>query len=147
YKKPNADFEGRIFDWTALVERSYGYSGKPYTLFRGVCPSWDNTARRGRNATVLAGSDPSQFARWTSNAIRDTCMRFDDPADRLVFVNAWNEWAEGAHLEPDQRYGYAWLEAVRVALASNMPTGALSFDARIAIVVEPRTPSILEHVV
>jgi glycosyltransferase involved in cell wall biosynthesis/GT2 family glycosyltransferase len=147
YHRPHADFQGRIYDWTALVERSYLYPSKPYTLFRGICPSWDNTARRGNNATILAGSNPPQFTRWANNAIRDTRARFVNPDERLVFVNAWNEWAEGAHLEPDLRYGYAWLESVRVALASNAQTSALPIDASIAIVIELSEPARLERVI
>lgn len=110
-------FKGKIFHWDDLVDRSFSYSGTPYRRYRSVCPSWDNTARRGEAATLIAGSSPGRFTRWITNAVRDTRRRSRSEQDRLVFVNAWNEWAEGAHLEPDQRYGYAWLESVRVGLA------------------------------
>src|SRR5690606_31228910 len=142
HSRPNADFQGRIFDWTALVERSFSYPSQPYKLFRGVCPSWDNTARRGTNSTILANSTPGRFTRWVTNAIRDTRARLKAPDERLVFVNAWNEWAEGAHLEPDQRYGYAWLESIRVAMDCNpeTDTDAVTDSERIAIVVDARNP-------
>jgi lipopolysaccharide biosynthesis protein len=61
---------------------------------------------------VFHHSSPQLFARWLTNAFADTLLRFDQEDERLVFINAWNEWAEGAHLEPDRRYGYAWLQAV-----------------------------------
>ena len=87
-----------------------------YKLFRGVCPSWDNTARRKNRSRVLLNSSPRGYHEWLLNAINDTCERFQNPEERLVFVNAWNEWGEGTHLEPDARYGYAYLEATRLAL-------------------------------
>lgn len=146
--RTNADFQGRIFDWSALVERSYSYSSKPYTLFRGLCPSWDNTARRGVNGTILVNSNPARFTRWATHAIRDTKARFKAQDERLVFVNAWNEWAEGAYLEPDQHHGYAWLESARVALACNMDAVPVSVEqARIAIVVDARWANDLQRVI
>jgi glycosyltransferase involved in cell wall biosynthesis len=141
-------FQGRIVDWSALVERSFAYVSKPYTLFRGLCPSWDNTARRGINGTVLANSSPERFTRWATNAIRDTRTRFKAPGERLVFINAWNEWAEGAHLEPDQRYGYAWLESIRVALACNTSSAVLApGKTSIAVVIDAHKPTGLQDVI
>jgi glycosyltransferase involved in cell wall biosynthesis len=61
-------------------------------------------------------STPQAYQEWLSNAVAETCERIANPNERLIFVNAWNEWAEGAHLEPDQRFGYAYLQATRDAL-------------------------------
>ena len=110
-----ADFNSMVFDWREFVKRSEGYSKPDYKIFRGVCPSWDNTARKKNQGTVFYNSCPKLFEKWMINAFQDTVNRFDNPEERIVFVNAWNEWAEGAHLEPDQRYGYAWLAALRQA--------------------------------
>ncbi|MBL4670581.1 MAG: glycoside hydrolase family 99-like domain-containing protein [Flavobacteriales bacterium] len=111
------EFSGIIYDWSDLAKRSENYSEPKYPLIRSVCPAWDNTARKKERATVFAGSTPKRYGRWLRNAITDTVRRATSNDDKLVFVNAWNEWAEGAHLEPDQEYGYAYLEATRQALA------------------------------
>ncbi|MBY0569557.1 MAG: glycoside hydrolase family 99-like domain-containing protein [Hyphomonadaceae bacterium] len=118
-----------FYDWTDLCERSHRYSDPGYKLFRGVTPSWDNTARRPHDGAVLLNSSPTRFKEWLSNAVRDTRARFSSPDERLIFINAWNEWAEGAHLEPDRRYGYAWLAAAREALDDTPTT-----DRRIIVV-------------
>ncbi|MBV5329466.1 MAG: glycoside hydrolase family 99-like domain-containing protein [Chlorobium sp.] len=109
------DFRGIVYDWRVFVERSEHYKKMAYTLFRSVCPSWDNTARRKNCGTVFLNSAPELYQRWLENAISDT-VKNNSPDEHLVFINAWNEWAEGAHLEPDSRYGYAWLQATRDAL-------------------------------
>jgi glycosyltransferase involved in cell wall biosynthesis len=113
------DFSGTVYDWTVYPSRSAGYELSDYKLFRGTNPSWDNTARRGAGGTIFHGSSPSGFRTWLENAIVDTVHRFPAPDERLVFVNAWNEWAEGAHLEPDLRYGHAYLQATYDALQSS----------------------------
>lgn len=112
----NPEFKGILYDWQTLVERSRNYQSPEYKLFRGVCPSWDNEARRSGRGTVFMNSSPDGYREWLANAIGDTVGRFEDSDERLVFVNAWNEWAEGAHLEPDRRYGYAYLQATREAI-------------------------------
>jgi len=109
-------FNCSIYDWEVFVSRSRKYQTPNYKVFRGVCPAWDNTARRKNKSTVFLNSSPLGYQEWLHNAVADTCDRFPHPDERLVFINAWNEWAEGAHLEPDQRYGYSYLEATRMAL-------------------------------
>jgi glycosyltransferase involved in cell wall biosynthesis len=118
-----------FYSWTDLCDRSQRYSDPGYKLFRGVTPSWDNTARRPHDGAVLLNSSPSRFKEWLSNAVRDARARFPSLDERLIFINAWNEWAEGAHLEPDRRYGYAWLAAAREALDDTPTT-----DRRIIVV-------------
>jgi len=117
-KPLNDSFGSIVYDWKVFVERSRNYQKPAYQLFRSVCPAWDNTARRKNNGTVFINSSPAGYQEWLTNAVEETCTRINNPDERLVFVNAWNEWAEGAHLEPDQRYGYAYLDATRRALLS-----------------------------
>ena len=83
-----------------------------YRQFRGVTPMWDNTARRQNEGMVVVDSSPELFGVWLGHAIAQTRLRHRGD-ERLLFVNAWNEWAEGNHLEPDRRYGRRYLEAVR----------------------------------
>ena len=107
-----------VHDWREFVDRSENYQKPKYKLFRGVCPGWDNTPRRKNGGSIFINSAPALYQRWLNNAIRDTRMRNADPDERLVFINAWNEWGEGAHLEPDARYGYAYLQATRDAVCN-----------------------------
>lgn len=106
------DFNGIVYDWTVLPDRSDAYVNPGYTLYRGVTPSWDNTARKKNNGVIFKNNTPKLFEKWLTNAFVDTRTRLRDPDQQIVFINAWNEWAEGCHLEPDQRFGYAWLEAI-----------------------------------
>ena len=78
---------------------------------RGFFVGWDNTPRRGRKAIILINATPEAFAQGLRVVIES--MR-DQPANRrILFINAWNEWAEGMCLEPDQRYGHGFLQALR----------------------------------
>jgi hypothetical protein len=87
----------------------------PYKLFRGAFPSWDNSARRQLEPTLFINSSPEKYAFWLSQLARQTLATFEGD-ERLLFINAWNEWGEGCHLEPDQKYGMHYLEATRNAL-------------------------------
>ena len=93
--------------------------------YPSVVPGWDNTARAGRNAIVLHGSTPELFAEHLRDILESVA---DRPAeDRIVFVKSWNEWAEGNYLEPDQKFGHGYLDAVRSALdAADRPEPSLA---------------------
>jgi len=112
----NPDFSGAVYDWRVFLEGNRNYSKQEYLLFRGVCPSWDDEALYPGDGTVFYGSSPEAYQKWLQNTVRDTVERISDSSSRLVFVNAWNEWGKGAYLEPDRQYGYAYLEATRLAL-------------------------------
>ncbi|HQZ11575.1 MAG TPA: glycoside hydrolase family 99-like domain-containing protein [Devosia sp.] len=117
-KPLHADFTGHVYDWRVLGERSKTYVDPKYPFYRSVNPAWDNTARRKANGTIFVNNTPEAYRAWVENAVEDAIVRIEKPDERLVFVNAWNEWAEGAHLEPDALYGYAWLQATRDALTA-----------------------------
>ncbi len=110
------DFSANVYDWSVFPQRSENYQPRHYKLFRSVCPGWDNTARRRHGAGVFINNTPDLYQTWLQNAIEDTLSHVTAPSERLVFVNAWNEWAEGAHLEPDAATGFAYLQATRDAL-------------------------------
>jgi hypothetical protein len=76
---------------------------------------WDNTARRGRHAIVMVDASPALFGEQVSLMVRSVQQKPED--ERIVFINAWNEWAEGMYLEPDLKHGHDFLEAVRSAIA------------------------------
>lgn len=76
-----------------------------------VVPNWDNTPRSGLGGVAFEGSSPDLFAGHLRGAIGQVAHRLLD--QRVVFVRSWNEWAEGNHLEPDQKFGHAYLEVVR----------------------------------
>jgi hypothetical protein len=84
--------------------------------YRGAFVDWDNSPRKGRKAVIMRGASPEAYRDGLTRQIRRTCQ--DLGQEPLLFINAWNEWAEGAYLEPDMAYGYRYLEATRDALAS-----------------------------
>lgn len=111
----NPDYHGDVHDWRENVRQSVTQSEPPYPRYPGVNPGWDNEPRRSGRGAVFAHASPRGYRDWLRHAITLATRRF--PTQPLVFINAWNEWAEGAVLEPDMRLGHAWLEATRQALA------------------------------
>ncbi len=88
-------------------------------VFKGVFPSWDNTARKVQSeGCIFDRVTPDLYRQWLSDSIAYT-QKHMPAEEQFVFINAWNEWAEGAHLEPDKRYGYAYLKATREAVEQN----------------------------
>lgn len=88
--------------------RSVGSVPAGIPVLRGVMPGWDNTARRGEDAYLFHGANPVTFA----GHLRRSMAQFTGRGPHLLFVNAWNEWAEGAALEPSRRFGHSYLQAI-----------------------------------
>jgi len=84
-------------------------------VFRSIIPQWDNTPRYGTRANVVHQSTPERYEQWLVHLVAETREHMTGD-ERLIFINAWNEWAEGAHLEPDTHHGYAYLNATGRAL-------------------------------
>jgi lipopolysaccharide biosynthesis protein len=116
-------YENVISDYQELVRRALAKGPPEYPQIPCVCPSWDNSARRKSGALVLANSTPNLYERWLREVVSRQAARIgaDENSavspESLVFVNAWNEWGEGNHLEPCQKWGRAYLEATRRALS------------------------------
>ncbi|HTD35737.1 MAG TPA: glycoside hydrolase family 99-like domain-containing protein [Candidatus Elarobacter sp.] len=108
-------FAGRVHDFEAAMRANLALPPRPFRVYRTAMAGWDNTARLGERATVYHGSSPELYEEWLRALVTEA--RLGHPDHRIVFVNAWNEWAEGAHLEPDRRFGTGYLEATRRALA------------------------------
>ena len=111
--QPWRDFDTH-HDMAAFTAFDMCQRSPEYTCFPGVCPSWDNSARRPHGkAIVFRNTSPDLFGDW----LHAKAQAFRPVGDaNLLFVNAWNEWAEGNHLEPCLRHGHRWLDAVRTAL-------------------------------
>lgn len=69
---------------------------------------YDDTPRRGKEGVVIHGSTPEKFG----NYLRKLIVKNRRVDNEFIFINAWNEWGEGMHLEPDERYGYSFLEQI-----------------------------------
>ena len=89
---------------------------KGFPLVRTVFPGWDNEARRPGRGHTFAFSTPERYQAWLEFAV-SYAKAHPVAGEAIVMINAWNEWAEGAKLEPDSRHGHAYLEATRRALA------------------------------
>jgi lipopolysaccharide biosynthesis protein len=108
--------------YEALVEHMLARAEAPYRRFRCATPSWDNAPRRAAGAWIFHGSTPDLYESWLRELVNETRVRHAGD-EQLLFINAWNEWAEGNHLEPDQRWGHAYLEATARALTQARPAG------------------------
>ncbi len=126
----NSKYSGRVYDYKSAINYSVDYKEPTYTKFRGVCPSWDNEARKPGKGSTFVNSTPLLYMKWMEYVCFYTNQhRAGD--EKIVFVNAWNEWGEAAYLEPDRKFGYAYLEATYTVLRKfNRDKLKLLFDTQ-----------------
>jgi Glycosyltransferase WbsX len=116
YTELASSYTGVVYDYAEVVQNEIARPRANHIQFRGAMPSWDNTSRKGAAGNIFHGATPALFQTWLTHLVTEA--RANLPQNmRFVLINAWNEWAEGAHLEPDRENGRANLDAVRNALA------------------------------
>lgn len=106
--------ENNVLSYAKLADKAMSRPHpNNYIKFPCVTASWDNSARKSA-ANIIQNDDPHKFTEWLLHAIQRADKYKDD--EKIVFINAWNEWAEGCHLEPDMKNGRIFLEAIKIAL-------------------------------
>ena len=108
-------YTGTLLDYDQAIMMYVDRPAPKRPRFRSVMTAWDNTARQQDRSSIYANSTPEAYRAWLEFVLRES-RKENFGEERIVFVNAWNEWAEGAHLEPDQKYGHTYLEMTRAAL-------------------------------
>ncbi|PKN13224.1 MAG: hypothetical protein CVU69_02670 [Deltaproteobacteria bacterium HGW-Deltaproteobacteria-4] len=115
-----------IRGYDVMMKRMLEKEKPDYPWFRCVTPAWDNSARRSEGAVVLVNSTPSLYRHWLESVIKSTnSVRKGD--ERIVFINAWNEWAEGNHLEPCLKWGRTYLEVTKAAIENSNPAASSAY--------------------
>ena len=133
----NPGFTGQVYDYRELADEFANAWPQDFVLHKTVSPGWDDTARTSGQGNSFVHSTPAAYASWLKRVLAGTAERYGQ-GQQLVFVNAWNAWADGAHLEPDRHYGYAWLNRTREALA---PYAAVGEDDRALQAARPGATS------
>lgn len=101
----------RSFDYKKVVDKMVSLPEPDYLRFPGITPMWDNTARKkNKGALILTDSTPDEFRRWLHIVLGK--LKNSAHPEKFLFINAWNEWAEGCHLEPCQRWGTQYLDVL-----------------------------------
>lgn len=113
----SARFSGRVIDYEQFAAASLDEPAPGFPLIKTVVPGWDNDSRRPGRGLVLEGAHPAKYQAWLTGLAE---RAYDHPVCGvpMLAVNAWNEWAEAAYLEPDVHFGGAWLNATARALVA-----------------------------
>jgi SAM-dependent methyltransferase len=106
----NPSFAGGMIDYKKVVTQSKSRPQPDFPLYRGIIPGWDNTARRQDTPTTIIHNTPELYGEWLSYLRGYSRAAHLNDSSSMIFVNAWNEWGEGCHLEPDLHWGLAFLE-------------------------------------
>lgn len=115
----DSEFYGHYMRYDDLVGKSLGEKDPPFELIKTLVPSWDNEARKPARGMGFIDATPEKYECWLRSLAKRALERPIFGKQPYVFINAWNEWAEGALLEPDLHYGYAYLNATFRALTNN----------------------------
>jgi lipopolysaccharide biosynthesis protein len=113
-KRKLLGYPGDIYDYARAIEYLYIAQCSKENVFPCMIPNWDNTPRSGRLGLVFHKSSPKLFQKHAEMLVNQVQHKPTDK--RIVFIKSWNEWAEGNHLEPDIRYGHAYLDALNNAI-------------------------------
>lgn len=150
----NEKFSGHIFSYQQAADNSIQYKEPDYKAFRTAMLSWDNTARKQDGSHVFHGFTLLKYKQWLSSLCCNvnSNKKYNED-EKLVFINAWNEWAEGTHLEPDRKYGYAYLQSTYDVVKSFdkpkiacLETQTLTQRSAVAVILHMHYMDLWSHV-
>ena len=107
-KLKKIDFQDYDYLWRKIINRKRTYHGKK--IFKGCFTGWDNSARKGKSSMIVKNNTPEKFGMYLKKLINNNRK---DATNDFIVINAWNEWSEGAMLEPSKKDGFAYLEQIR----------------------------------
>ena len=107
-------------DYSQLMDNYYVPEDGSENVYPTLLPQWDRTPRAGKKTFLLTDSTPEKFQYYTEKAIKLVANK--QPEHQILFLKAWNEWGEGNYVEPDQRFGHGWLDAIRNAIENSEKT-------------------------
>jgi GT2 family glycosyltransferase/glycosyltransferase involved in cell wall biosynthesis len=122
-----------VYDYPQVAQRMIDKPIPPYKRYPCVTPMWDNSPRKKEDSLIIDNSSPECYEMWLRTAIgKLSALELDD---NIVFINAWNEWGEGNHLEPDERHGKAYLEATKKALFRKPAPVRIKSNGLVSIII------------
>ena len=128
-QRTNPAWTGNAHDYRELVNAFMSREEAGFKRIRSVLVGWDTSPRHQDRSFVLQHSTPGAFQAWLEWTYKRTReQNFGE--ERLVFINAWNEWCEGSYLEPDLDHGHAYLQAVRNAQEAIVSKGQSFVEIR-----------------
>jgi len=139
------NFSGRVHSYPEMVEKQIRLVEPPFVNFKTVVTGWDNEARHPGAGFSFTGATPALYGQWLRCSCDVAMSRL--PGERLIFINAWNDWTNGAHLEPDRRYGYAHLHVTANVLRNyhNDPDARQLVETTNAAFTRTRNVAIILH--
>ncbi len=114
YKYNLAKNDPLMWKYSEVVKKMTARQNPDYKQFPSIIPSWDNSARKKSQPVILTEATPADYGSWLEYILRN--FEPYSPEENFIFINAWNEWAEGNHLEPDQKWGLAYLQKTKELL-------------------------------
>ncbi len=119
------EFSAKVYEYEDVANASLAVPEPGYPLIKTIAPGWDNDPRREGKGLVLHGATPAKYQAWLEALVMQANKKpfYGEP---LICVNAWNEWAEGAFLEPDVHFGAAFLNATNRAICGILPENKAS---------------------
>lgn len=102
------DFQNYDNLWKKIIKRKRLYSNK--TIYKGCFVAWDNSPRKEKNSMIVKGASPEKFEKYLNQLIKS---KRKNCTNDFILINAWNEWSEGAILEPSDQYAFKYLEAIK----------------------------------
>lgn len=102
------------YNYPKVVPHFFAPEDKWENVFPTILPQWDRTPRAGNNEGIYVNATPENFLKHIEDALQ--VIKEKQPEHQLLFLKSWNEWGEGNYVEPDQKYGHGYLNALQKAL-------------------------------